>query len=159
MGIRSTAKAVIINGNKVLLNKCYDENNGEYFSLPGGGQNQYETMHEAIVRECLEETGYTVKPVRFASLCEEICDDMNIRERRPDYAHKMLHIFVCELVDNAVRTPTETDNMQIGIEWVDIKNLSDIRLLPKTVGENILNIINNDRPLFLGSEHIPFNHG
>ena len=159
MGIRSTAKAVILNDNKILLNKCYDDNNGEYFSLPGGGQNQYETMHHAIVRECLEETGYTVKPVRFGALCEEICDDINIRELRPDYAHKMLHIFVCELTDIVVKTPTETDNMQIGIGWIEIDNLSNIRLLPKAVGENILNIINSSEPLFLGSEHILFNHG
>ena len=53
MSIRSTVKAIIINDNKVLLNRCFDENNGYYYSLPGGGQNQYETLHDAIIRECL----------------------------------------------------------------------------------------------------------
>jgi len=28
MSIRSTAKAIIVNNNKILLNKCFDENNG-----------------------------------------------------------------------------------------------------------------------------------
>lgn len=72
MSIRSTAKAVIINNDKILLNKCYDEYYGDYYSLPGGGQHTYETLQEAIVRECLEETGYKVKVVRFSALFEEI---------------------------------------------------------------------------------------
>lgn len=72
MSIRSTAKAIILNKNRVLLNKCVDDNNGEYYSLPGGGQNNYETLEEAIARECLEETGYNVKAIKFIALCEEI---------------------------------------------------------------------------------------
>ena len=159
MGIRSTAKAIVINDGKILVNKCYDQYNGEYFSLPGGGQNTYETLHDAVVRECLEETGYTVFPVRFAALCEEICDHREFREKYPDYAHKMVHIFLCNLANEKVNTPTEQDNMQIGSEWIALGHLSDIRLLPKAVGENLPKIIQSDSPLFLGSAHIPFNHG
>ena len=47
MNVRSTVKAIILHEGKVLLNRCRDANNGEYFSLPGGGQEQYETMAEA----------------------------------------------------------------------------------------------------------------
>ena len=56
MGVRSTAKAIIINKDKVLLNKCFDKHNGEYYSLPGGGQQTFETLQEAVIRECFEET-------------------------------------------------------------------------------------------------------
>lgn len=159
MGIRSTAKAIIIDSGKILINKCYDKFNGEYFSLPGGGQNIYETLYDAVIRECLEETGYTVLPVRFAALCEEICDSKEFRENRPEYAHKMYHIFVCNLTDEKIKNPTETDDLQIGSEWIEINKLDNVRLLPKVVGDNILKIINSEFPLFLGSEHIPFNHG
>ncbi len=124
MGIRSTAKAIIINSGKILVNSCYDKFNGEYFSLPGGGQNEYETMYDAVIRECLEETGYTVSPVRFAALCEEICDDNDFRKERPEYAHKMYHIFVCKLTDEKVKTPTEQDSAQTGSEWVDINHIA-----------------------------------
>lgn len=86
MSIRSTAKAIIANDGKILLNRCYDRYHGEYFSLPGGGQNAYETLYEAVVRECLEETGYTVTPIDFAALFEEICDNPDIREKPPEYA-------------------------------------------------------------------------
>jgi len=159
MSIRSTAKAIIVDNGKILFNRCHDKFNGEYYSLPGGGQNTYETLCEAVVRECLEETGYTVIPVKFAALCETICDDEDFRERYPDYAHKMYHIFFCRLSGAERKLPTETDDLQVESEWVDTSRLASVNLLPKAVGENILTIVNGDAPLFLGSAHIRFNHG
>lgn len=159
MSIRSTAKAIIINNDKILLNKCFDEHNGEYYSLPGGGQNTYETIYEAIKRECLEETGYEVLPVRFSALCEEICDNAKTRELFPEYIHKMYHIFICKLQSEKRVRPTEVDNMQIESNWIYIKDLNKIKLLPSFLNNNIIRMINSDVPLFLGSEHIPYNHG
>jgi len=159
MSIRSTAKAIILNDGKILLNRCFDQYHGAYYSLPGGGQNDYETLHEAVVRECLEETGYTVTPIAFTALFEEICEDPNIRETYPDYAHKMYHIFKCTISDTIVKTPTETDDMQLSTEWVDISALKNINMYPKALGTNIDKIINSECPLFLGSEHISYNHG
>ena len=159
MNIRSTAKAIIIKDGRILLNKCADKKNGDYYSLPGGGQHQYETLHQAIIRECLEETGYTVIPARFAALCEEICMDEDFREQYPDYAHKMYHIFVCELEDNERQFPTEKDDMQINSEWIKTDILKQIRILPKVFGDCINDILNNRAPIFLGSEHVYFNHG
>ena len=159
MSIRSAAKALIINDGKVLLNKCYDKKHGDYYSLPGGGQHQYETLYEALIRECLEETGYTVVPIRFAALCEEICMHDEFREKYPDYAHKMYHIFICKLANADRKEPTETDEMQVTCEWVDFVSLKKLRILPKVLGENIISVIDNTAPIFLGSEHIDFNHG
>lgn len=159
MSIRSTAKAIIIEGNKILLNKCKDKKNGDYYALPGGGQQKYETLQEAVIRECLEETGYTVNPVKFAALCEEICMDTEFREKYPDYAHKMYHIFICELENKKKKAPTEKDSMQIDSEWIDIASLHSVRLLPQIISSNILGIINGTASAFLGSEHIEFNHG
>ena len=159
MSVRSTAKAIILHKGKVLLNKCYDKHNGHYYSLPGGGQNRYEPIEEAVVRECLEETGYTVTPVRFAALCEEICLDEEIRRIYPQYAHKLYHIFVCTLASEEGKAPTETDDLQLGAVWVDVAALSSVRLLPRAVGEHIAEMIKGAPPMFLGTEHLPFNHG
>lgn len=159
MGIRSTAKAIILHEGKVLLNPCYDKNNGTYYSLPGGGQNSYETLQEAVVRECREETGYTVILLKFAALCEEICDNRDFRRERPEYAHKMYHIFLCGISGEAPGLPTERDDFQTGTEWVPLDRLPEIRLLPKLVGDNIESILRSESPLFLGSEHIANNHG
>lgn len=159
MSIRSTAKAVIINDGKILLNKCNDKNNGDYYALPGGGQKKYETLYEAIIRECKEETGYEVKPLRLLGVCEVICLDEEIREKYSDYAHKMYHIFLCELIDGIFEIPTEQDSMQIGIEWVDINALDNTRLFPSNFGERVMDVLNSVAPTFLGSERIRFNHG
>jgi 8-oxo-dGTP diphosphatase len=159
MGVRSTIKAIILDQGRILVNQCRDEHNGTYYALPGGGQNRYETMHEALVRECLEETGHTVEPIRFAALYEEICDDPHIRENYPEYAHKLLHIFICRLVGTAVVPSVETDEAQIGTAWVALEDPALARLLPAPVGRSLQRLIDIDRPLDLGSDHIPFNHG
>ena len=159
MQVRSTAKAIIVHNGRVLLNKCYDEHNGHYYSLPGGGQRQYEPIEEAIVRECLEETGYAVTPLRFAALYEEICLDEEIRATYPQYAHKLYHIFVCALASEDVIAPTETDDLQLGAVWVEVEELKNIRLLPGAIGAHLLELIDGAPPMFLGTAHIPFGHG
>lgn len=159
MSIRSTAKAIIVNKDKVLLNKCFDEENGHYYSLPGGGQKTCETLEEAIKREVLEETGYKVKTKRFSALFEEICEDERLKELYPDYIHKIYHIFVCELVDKVKKTPTEVDKMQICAEWIDLDDLNKVTLLPRVLNNNILKMIKNEVPLFLGTEIIDKAHG
>lgn len=73
MNVRSTVKAIVLHDDSVLLNRCRDVNNGEYYSLPGGGQEQYETLAGQFTANAWEETGYSVEPIRFCALMEEIC--------------------------------------------------------------------------------------
>ena len=54
--VRVSAKAIIIRKGKLLLLRARDRA-GIYYLLPGGGQNNGETLHEALVREFLEEPG------------------------------------------------------------------------------------------------------
>lgn len=157
--VRSTVKAIILHENKVLLNRCRDPWNGDYDSLPGGGQHQYETLREAIRRECREETGYEVEPMRFCALLEEICEDPFIRETYPQYAHKMLHIFVCRLASSERAAPTEKDEWQVGEAWVAPEDVAKRNLLPAAVRERFLELITNEQAVFLGSSRIAHNHG
>ncbi len=159
MNVRSTVKAIILHEGNVLLNRCRDVNNGEYYSLPGGGQEQFESLAEAIQRECLEETGYTVEPVRFVALMEEICLDPIIRERYLQYAHKMLHLFLCRLTTTDRVEPTETDDLQVAIEWISAEEVPHINLLPKEVRAAFPKLITQETPLFLGSVYLEHNHG
>ena len=60
--IRSTAKAIVLHEGRVLLNHAADAYRGDFYALPGGGQHRFETLEDAVVRECLEETGCRVRP-------------------------------------------------------------------------------------------------
>ena len=159
MGVRSTVKAIVLHNGNVLLNRCYDSNNSTYYSLPGGGQQQGEPMIEALKRECLEETGYSVEPVRFAALMEEICLDPFIQSEYAQYAHKMLHIFLCRLASTERKEPTETDDLQISTEWIPVSEALKINLLPAQVRERFTELLNEDCPAFLGSHFLEYNHG
>lgn len=157
--IRSTAKAIIEHNGKILLNKCYDINNGHYYSLPGGGQNKYESIYDAIERECLEETGYHIANPTFIGICEEICDNNDTRINYSQYAHKFYHIFHCTLASENQDSPTETDDMQQGCQWIEIDKLQEIRLLPSMLNDNLVELLKTRTPQDMGSIHIPYNHG
>lgn len=154
MSIRNAAKAIILHQNKILLDKCHAPDAGDYFTLPGGGQNQYETMEEAIVRECLEETGFTIIPEAFVALYEEIHTHASVRQKYPDYAHKILHIFRCSLAEVPQATPSEQDSWQLDCVWVDLNDIQSINLLPSSVKQHIHHLIYGATPLYLGTHLI-----
>lgn len=160
MSIRSTCKAIVINDGKILLNKCHDIHNGEYYSLPGGGQETLEFLEEAIIREVLEETGYTVIPEKFVGIGEEICTDEEIVREWPGYIHKMYHIYRCYLDVNTPWTePSEVDDMQDESLWVEIEDALNARILPKMVADNLETLIYGEHPIYMDSIHVEHHHG
>lgn len=154
MSIRCAAKAVVVHEGKVLLDYSGGGDMGAFYTLPGGGQNQYETIREAIVRECLEETGYTVIPEAFVGLCEEISTNETYRVQYPDYTHKVMHIYRCRLADAARQAPTEMDMGQDDCIWVPLEALSSIRVLPKLVGAHMAQLLRTEHPIDLGTEFV-----
>ena len=159
MSTRSTCKAIVINDGKILLNKCHDEHYGKYYSLPGGGQETDEFLTDAIIREVLEETGYTVVPDRFVGLGEEICMNEEMRKAYPSYIHKMYHIFLCHLGNVDKKEPTEIDQMQDGIVWLPLEEAFHAPIKPEMVKVNLDKMINSGHPMFLDSVRIEYHHG
>jgi len=100
-----------------------------------------------------------VVPIRFAGLCEEICDHPVIRRDYPQYAHKMYHIFLCETTQDTPAAPTQTDIMQKGSVWIDISRIGSLHFLPEALNGHLEEMIKNPVPLFLGSTHDPYHHG
>lgn len=150
--IRSTAKSIIIRDGKVLLNRSIGERIGEYYSLPGGGQNHFEPLEETVLRECLEETGLRVRILRMAAVCEEIWEDPVIREKSPDYAHRMLHIFLCEPDESyAAITPSEVDKGIVDQVWVPIEEADTLPLEPVPLARHLRGVIDGSAPFFLGT--------
>ena len=146
MAVRNSAKAIVVNDGKILVNRCISKF-GEYYALPGGGQHTGEMLNETVKRELLEETGYSVVPLRLSGIYERISVG-----RHDANAHKIYFIFLCKLGPEPKRAPTETDRFQIGLEWIDIKEIQRKNLFPRAIRDNISGLIGYGETIFIGSE-------
>jgi len=161
MAIRNACKALLVRDGQILLNRNLNTigdmawglpNGAVYYDLPGGGQNRYETLEEAVVRECLEETGYTVTVRRLAAVYEEISMREDFRTQYEPHAHKVHFIFLCEVLDVPRGMPTELDTDMQGVEWVDLADMDTLPLYPVVVKENLRRMLDTEEALFLGSK-------
>lgn len=155
MSIRSSAKAIIMKDGKILMNKCRRPDGRQYIALPGGGQDEYEALEDAVVREIKEETGYDARVVRFAALAEEIRMDPDERQRNLGYAHRMLHIFIAELTGEAPEKPKEPDYQMEESIWLTPDELRDFgKVYPPTLPGRLEEILNGDGAVWLGTVYL-----
>ena len=148
--IRNSAKAIIIKDNKVLLTKNKDKK-GTYFLLPGGGQHHKETLDEAVVRECKEETGATISVEKLLFVREYIVSNHGAGELDPNL-HQVEFIFKCNIQSEPeTNLQSEPDAFQTGVEWIPLQNLSNIRLLPFILKEILpKKDFEHSSPVYLG---------
>ena len=146
MSARNSAKAIVLHEGKILVNRCISRF-GEYYALPGGGQHTGEMLADTVRRELLEETGYSVTPLRLSGIYERISD-----YRRDANSHKIYFIFLCRLDDKPRLAPTETDRFQIGSMWIDARDIQRRNLFPRAIRDNINGLINHNGMIFIGSE-------
>jgi len=146
MAVRNSAKGIVLDGDKILLNKCRSRL-GAYYALPGGGQHTGETLPEALMRELREETGISVRPIRMAGVYEQITAG---RDSGSD--HKMYFIFLCEETREKRIRPTERDAYQVDSEWMTLAEAEKCRLFPRAVRDNLRRMIESEHTLYLGSE-------
>ncbi|GJQ33971.1 MAG: NUDIX domain-containing protein [Ignavibacteriaceae bacterium] len=79
---RVRASAILIEKKSILLvrqQSMFDESIVNLMP-PGGGVGFQETLHDAVIRECFEETGLTVKPERLLYINEFVYDKVHAVE-------------------------------------------------------------------------------
>ena len=117
-------------------------------------------MEEAIERECLEETGYSVKIEKLVAIYEEIFivdtswmneTQLSVYERN---SHKIYFVFICRLDSQPQREATEKDVDFVESEWVAIEEVKNLLLLPKPFHDNFDLMLHTETPIFLGSTRI-----
>src|SRR5206468_7599724 len=71
---RAVSAAIVRDGQVLVVRRARAPAHG-LFSLPGGVVEAGETLHEAVIREVMEETAITIEPVALAGFRETITRD------------------------------------------------------------------------------------
>ncbi len=133
LGIRNSAKAVIVREGKLLLTVNTDHLEGSYYLLPGGGQEKKETLEEAVKRECEEELGVEIEVVRFAAIREYIGAHHEFAKWDEEF-HQVEIMFECRLLEEPkVSYQPQGDLRQTGFAWIPIEDLELVRIYPKAL--------------------------
>ncbi|MFC2055421.1 NUDIX domain-containing protein [Chloroflexota bacterium] len=141
--IRNSAKAIIINNGCLLTVKLIDSE-GEWYLLPGGGQNPGETLNEALRRECIEEIGIEVSVGRLRYFREYIGKNHEFSERDGD-SHQVEFMFECEFdVEQPPVLGNNPDAHQVDITWLPINEIHEYRIYSKQLGDLHLLEADND---------------
>lgn len=154
MSIRVTVKALIVKDGCLLVNRCRDDAGGLYYDLPGGGQQQGETIAQALVREVMEETGWEVGDAHLAAVTETIYTDAQLTKQYPQYAHRLLLIFAASLRNEARQRVQELDYQQEDALWVPLAQADALRFVPRVLCGRISDLLAASAPVFLGSHVI-----
>lgn len=155
MAIRCASKAIIVRDGCVLLNRCRHMDGSVYYDLPGGGQHQYESMEQAVIREVMEETGHEVRILRLAAIGEEIHTDVRLREKYPDYSHRVMHIFLAEIVGSQKAAPSEKDWGMEESEWVPLDEVEALpEIHPSAIRSRMKEIVHGCAPVLLETDWV-----
>ena len=145
--VRLSAKAIVIRGGRLLLMRAKDRW-GTYYLLPGGGQKNGETLHDALRRECLEETGVAAEPLRPRYIRDYVGRNHEFARWDKDF-HQVEIMFLCRY-EGKKRTARRPDVRQTGAAWLPLERLAKIRLYPSALKKLILPSGRLSGPVYLG---------
>jgi ADP-ribose pyrophosphatase YjhB (NUDIX family) len=147
--VRVSVKAVVVQRGRILLLRHRD-GEGEWYSLPGGGQEHGETLCEALVRECLEETGVRVRMGRLLFMRDYIAKNHEFAEEDAD-AHQFELMFECRISGSSdASLGSVPDQMQTGVAWMPLEELRVLRFYPKAVARILAGGVPEDSAVYLG---------
>ena len=97
-----------------------------YWSLPGGAVETGETLHQAVCREVLEETGLSIRPVRMVTIFERIMHD---EAGRAEY-HYVLIDYLCRVESGDAVAADDV----AAVRWVPKHEVAALHLTEGTLG-------------------------
>ncbi len=143
--VRTSAKAVILRGDEILLMEVSDGSETWYI-LPGGGQDEGELLPQTVCREVAEELGVSVRVGDLAFVIEGA---------QGESFHRLDLVFWCEYAGELPDAPRHGDTGQVGARWVSIEGLTKQPLFPSKLRRAIVNrAAGMPTPVYLGNEQI-----
>lgn len=148
--IRTSAKAIIVRDGRLLTSHLTDSD-GDWYALPGGGQEHGETLLAAVRRECREEIGVAVDVHELLFIREYIARHHEFANFERD-VHQVEFMFRCTLDDGAEpELGEQPDTQQIGVAWLPLVQLHDYRLYPLALRDYSEHFAGRDgAPVYLG---------
>lgn len=124
--IRTSARALLFIGEKLVIVKHQKEGFPDYYVLPGGGVEQGESLEDAVIREVREETGYQVKVVRLAYY-KTVFND---KDTSLDFIFHVTEV-------GARQKPRDPDNKIKEVMAVNATDLEKLHFHPKQLKERV----------------------
>ncbi len=122
-------RAAVIKDDKILL---VQESTDNCWAMPGGWADVGDIPSEVAIRECKEESGYDVKPIKVIGVF-----DANRVGGRLEFFHAFKIIFLCELIGGKAAISDETLDVgffnlseypQLSLNRTNEKHLDEIKL-------------------------------
>jgi ADP-ribose pyrophosphatase YjhB (NUDIX family) len=132
-------RAAVIKDGKILL---VQESTDKCWAMPGGWADVGDVPSEVASRECKEESGFDVNPIKVIGVY-----DANRIGGKLEFFHAFKIIFLCELIGGEARISDET----LDVQFFDFNNLPALslnRTNEKHLNEIKLHLINPERKTF-----------
>ena len=117
--------AIIFKRDRILMAQRGKQPLQGWWSLPGGALELGESLHTAVCREVLEETGLVVRPVKLFEVFERIIRDS---AGAPEY-HYILIDYVCRVTGGHLRPGDDV----CAVEWVRRRELEKLQITEGTL--------------------------
>ena len=129
-GVRTSTKAIIIQNDALLVIVGKGETGEEYYYLPGGGQEKFETLEQALKRECLEEIDAKVIVGDILFVRDYIARNHEFAAFDPE-VHQLDLFFECSLEPGEIpKNGSNPDTTQQGVYWLALTELEHSKLYP-----------------------------
>ena len=123
--INDAVRAIIVDDSQLFLMHLKASNT---YVLPGGSKEKYETLDEALKREVLEETGYTLKSYKKCFVIHEMIGKTN----------RVHHIYQCEIGYKQQATTLTQEEAALKMECINVPLKEGINLLANNEGTHHL---------------------
>ncbi|MFS1512411.1 NUDIX domain-containing protein [Chengkuizengella sp. SCS-71B] len=138
--IKNITKAAITVNDKILLTKNKDEN-GDYFLLPCEPQKSGEQLRVTLKRGFTNKSGYEIDVHEMLYVKEYMAEYYDNPEWEKN-THQVDYYFKCNFSKDEITNAA--DENKIGLdknkyEWVDIEDLSDVRVYPEDLADILKN--------------------
>ncbi len=153
MEVRNAARALIQEGNRLLVTENYVESVGTFYLLPGGGlEAGKENLVQALERELQEEIGAVVSTSGLRFVREYTPSNHPFFADYVEDLHQFDFIFQCNVADDydPSLAPPGDIPVQRSVRWMFLSELKSAQYYPKAMLNYLDDPYTPDEPVYLG---------